>query len=161
MIHNNNTLTNPAKGSAMGPRGLAATNLAALLLPVGFWSEVMVNCGSVADQRTAIKMKVSRCSSPLASISILATNARQFFLYFFWREKQRCKYYCIDLLMTEYNYSCIILSMHEMVNWRIHICTVRIRMLINCRYSTTAKNQKRILPHASELARSTGDNRLP
>ncbi len=29
----------PLKGSAMGARGLAATNLAALLLPSGFWLE--------------------------------------------------------------------------------------------------------------------------
>lgn len=27
----------PLKGSARGARGLAATNLAALLFPVGFW----------------------------------------------------------------------------------------------------------------------------
>ena len=38
----------PLKGSARGARGLAATNLAALLLPSGFWLEdggIFYGCG--------------------------------------------------------------------------------------------------------------------
>lgn len=35
--------TKPAKGSAIGPRGLAAANLAALLLPADACKDVMVN----------------------------------------------------------------------------------------------------------------------
>lgn len=49
------SLTNPANGSAMGPNGLAATNLAALPAPAEFWFEgifysaVKYTCGGISD----------------------------------------------------------------------------------------------------------------